>query len=125
AALEASTCTVLRRTDLLSFIAEHPEFALDMVAKVNNRLRITTLSARNLAFLDVYGRLSQLLLALAKPNPEGGQVIEERLTHAEMASRVGCSREMVSRILKDLETGGYLGFRERRIAILKKLPARW
>jgi CRP/FNR family cyclic AMP-dependent transcriptional regulator len=125
AALEPCTCAVLRRAGVLAFVAQHPEFALEMVAKVNHRLRLTTLSARNLAFLDVYGRLSQLLQALARPQPDGSLLVEERLTHAELASRVGCSREMVSRILKDLETGGYIALRERRIVLVRKLPARW
>ncbi len=39
--------------------------------------------------------------------------------------RAGCSREMVSRILKDLENGGYIRVELRRIVLVKKLPARW
>ena len=65
-------------------------------------LRLTTTSARNLAFIDVYGRLTSVLLALAKPQEDGTLRLEERITHHEIASRAGCSREMVSRILKDL-----------------------
>jgi CRP/FNR family cyclic AMP-dependent transcriptional regulator len=51
--------------------------------------------------------------------------IEERITHQEIASRVGCSREMVSRILKDLENGGYVRMQERRIVLVRKLPQHW
>ena len=49
----------------------------------------------------------------------------DRLTHQEMANRLGCSREMVSRLLKDLEKGGYIELGVKRITLLKKLPARW
>jgi CRP/FNR family cyclic AMP-dependent transcriptional regulator len=123
--LQATTCAVITRARLLAFIALRPEFALQLLAKVIRRLRATTLNTKNLAFIDVYGRLTQCLYALAKPQDDGSQRIDERLTHAELASRVGCSREMVSRILKDLETGGYLQLVERRIVLLRKLPLRW
>ncbi len=123
--LQATTCSVVTRSTLLSFIAKRPEFALELLSKVISRLRLTTTSARNLAFIDVYGRLTTVLLALAKPQEDGTLRIEERITHQEIASRAGCSREMVSRILKDLETGGYLRIEERRIVIVKKLPLRW
>ena len=123
--LQATTCSVVTRTTLLAFIAKRPEFALELLSKLINRLRLTTTSARNLAFIDVYGRLTSVLLALAKPQADGTLRIEERITHQEIASRAGCSREMVSRILKDLETGGYVRVEERRIIIVKKLPLRW
>ena len=123
--LQASTCSVVSRATLLAFIAQQPEFALELVSKLIGRLRVTTNSARNLAFIDVYGRLTACLLALATPQPDGTQRIEERITHQEIASRAGCSREMVSRILKDLEKGCYLRVEERRIVLLKKLPQRW
>ena len=123
--LQSTTCAVITRARLLAFIALRPEFALQLLAKVIRRLRATTLNTKNLAFIDVYGRLTQYLYSLARPHDDGSQRIEDRLTHAELASRVGCSREMVSRILKDLETGGYLQVAERRIVLLKKLPLRW
>lgn len=123
--LQASTLALITRTRLLAFIALRPEFALELLAKVIRRLRATTHNARNLAFLDVYSRLTQCLYELAEPLADGSKRINERLTHQEIASRTGCSREMVSRILKDLEKGGYLQMVERRIVLMKKLPLRW
>ena len=123
--LEPTVCALVTRTTLLAFIARQPEFALALLSKVIRRLRMATTSARNLAFIDVYGRLTGCLHALAKPQSDGTQRIEERITHQEIASRAGCSREMVSRILKDLENGGYIRVQERRIVLVKKLPARW
>ncbi len=124
-AVQASTCSVITRARLLAFIAMRPEFALALLAKVIRRLRATTLNAKNLAFIDVYGRITNCLYALATPLPDGTQRIQERLTHEEIASRVGCSREMVSRILKDLERGGYLRKQDQRIELMRKLPLRW
>jgi CRP/FNR family cyclic AMP-dependent transcriptional regulator len=123
--LQPTTCALVTRTTLLAFIAKRPEFALELLSKIIRRLRMATTSARNLAFIDVYGRLTACLQSLAKPQPDGTQRIEERITHQEIASRAGCSREMVSRILKDLEHGGYLRVQERRIVLVKKLPLRW
>jgi len=62
-----------------------------------------------------------LLLELATEQ-EGKLVIAEPLTQQDMASRVGCSREMISRILKDLRTGGYIRMENDRIVIAKKPP---
>jgi CRP/FNR family cyclic AMP-dependent transcriptional regulator len=47
------------------------------------------------------------------------------MTHQRIASIVGASREMVSRIMKDLETGGYVRREGRRYLILRDLPAHW
>ena len=122
---QPTVCALVTRTTLVAFIARQPEFALALLSKVIRRLRMATTSARNLAFIDVYGRLTGCLHALAKPQGDGTHRIEERITHQEIASRAGCSREMVSRILKDLENGGYIRVQERRIVLVKKLPARW
>ena len=88
-------------------------------------MRLATRDARNLAFIDVYGRLTRCLYELAAPQADGSARIDERITHQEIASRVGCSREMVGRILKDLESGAYLEVEDRRIVLMKKLPQRW
>jgi CRP/FNR family cyclic AMP-dependent transcriptional regulator len=57
--------------------------------------------------------------------PDGRLRIPERLTHREMASRAGCSREMISRVLKDLETGGYVTLDDGCLVLLRALPPRW
>ena len=66
-----------------------------------------------------------LLDELAVPRPDGTRVIAERLTHAEIASRVGCSREMVSRLMKDLELGGYVVPGKSGLTLPQPLPRRW
>lgn len=120
----ACTCAVLTRQSLREHIAAEPEFAFELIARVARRARIATQSARSMALLDVYGRVVQLLESLAEVQPDGTRAIAERLTHAEIASRVGCSREMVSRLMKDLEAGGYLRT-DGGLRLLRSLPARW
>ncbi len=125
-ALEASLCSVVTRDILLAYIAAHPEFALELMARLIRRARLATESARSVALIDVYGRLVRLLNQLAcEPDPQGLRALRERITHQAMAQHLACSREMVSRLMRDLETGGYVEVRERWIWLLKPLPARW
>ncbi len=125
-AVENTTCSVITRATLLAYIAEHPEFALEMMARLIRRARLATESARSVALIDVYGRLVRLLDQLAgAPDEQGHRVLAERLTHQQLSQHLACSREMVSRLLKDLEQGGYIAVRDRRLCLLKPLPARW
>ena len=117
--VDACRCVMLTRASLLAHIAEHPEFALELLAKVIQRARAATQATKQLALSGVYSRLKWLL---ESGEPEAGP----RLTHQAMAQRLGCSREMVSRLLKDLETGGYLQrLGAGRYELLKPLPTRW
>ena len=124
-AVEASTCSVVTREMLRGFIASHPDFAFELMTRIIRRARLATESARTLALIDVYGRLTRLLEELAEPQADGTRIVAQRLTHQDMAHHIACSREMVSRLLKDLEAGGYVAVRERRLVLLKGLPARW
>ena len=124
-AIEACTCAVMTKQTLLRHIAENPEFAFDLLGKVIRRARAATISAKQMALNDVYGRLVMLLNQLAQPQPDGTRLITERLTHQDMANRLGCSREMVSRLMKDLEAGGYLCGSDIGVAMPKTLPMRW
>ncbi len=115
-----SRLVMVTRASLLTHISEHPEFAFELLTKVIRRARAATLSTKQLALNDVYGRLKNLVDDLT------GDGRHLALTHQGMAQRLGCSREMVSKLLKDLELGGYL----QRVAAgeyqrLKNLPARW
>jgi hypothetical protein len=62
---------------------------------------------------------------MAETDPEGVRIIRHKVSRQDMAKVVGASREMVSRLLRDLETGGYIAVRDRHIVLLKRLPARW
>lgn len=116
----ASRCVMITRASLLTHISEHPEFAFELLTKVIRRARAATLSTKQLALNDVYGRLK----ALVEQSTADGHELE--LTHQGMAQRLGCSREMVSKLVKDLEQGGYLArLGAGRYQRLKNLPARW
>lgn len=124
--LEDSLCAMVTRQTLTAFIAERPEFAFDLLAKVIGRARAATVTARQLALNDVYGRLRALLLDLSEPDGDGeARLVPERLTHQEMAHRLGCTREMVGRLMKQLERGDYVANAGEGLRILRRLPPRW
>ena len=122
---EPCVCSVVSRNAVREHLAEEPEFALDLVAQVIRRARTATETARNMALLDVYGRVIATLEGVQGPARPEAPVMLTQITHQSIASRVGASREMVSRLLKDLEKGGYIELGVKRITLLKKLPARW
>ena len=123
--LEPSVCSVVSRAALRDHLAEEPEFALELVSQVIRRARAATETARNMALLDVYGRVVATLESQRGAALSDQPVILTQITHQQIASRVGASREMVSRLLKDLEKGGYIELGVKRITLRKKLPARW
>ncbi|MGZ5194333.1 MAG: Crp/Fnr family transcriptional regulator [Ramlibacter sp.] len=123
--LEPCVCSVVSRAAVREHLAEEPEFALDLVAQVIRRARAATETARNMALLDVYGRVIATLEGHEGPARPDAPILLTQITHQSIASRVGASREMVSRLLKDLEKGGYIELGVKRITLLKKLPARW
>jgi CRP/FNR family cyclic AMP-dependent transcriptional regulator len=123
-ALEECRCAVIRRAELTAFIERNPGFALHLVRKLAHRVRELTENVRSLALMDVYGRVARLLLELAEQK-DGRLVVPEPLTHKEIASRVGASREMISRIFSDLSDGGYVRKEDGHLVIARKPPPRW
>jgi len=123
--LETTTFSVVARTPIRDAIRADPDFALEMIAKVIDRARAATDNVKHLALLDVYGRVARLLLSMAQDTGDGKAVIPEKLTQQDIAERVGASRDMVSRIFRDLTTGGYISVENRIITINKKPPNKW
>jgi CRP/FNR family cyclic AMP-dependent transcriptional regulator len=123
--LEPCVCSIVGREGLRDHLAAEPEFALDLVAQVIRRARAATETARNMALLDVYGRVIATLESQQGVATPEAPITLTQITHQNIASRVGASREMVSRLLKDLEKGGYIELGVKRITLKKKLPARW
>ena len=123
-ALDDCRCAVVKGSELLSLVEKEPQFALHRGRKLASRVRDLTENVRSLALMDVYGRVARLLLELAV-DKNGRLQIEEPLTHKDIASRVGASREMISRIFSDLTAGGYVAKEEGRLVIMRKPPPRW
>lgn len=118
--LDACRCTVVARDELQAFVASHPAVALAIMRNLSRRVRTLTETVKKLALSDVYGRVAHLLLE----NTHDGRG-EIALSQQAIADRVGASRQMVSRILGDLTTGGYVARQGRRLVVLRRPPQAW
>jgi CRP/FNR family cyclic AMP-dependent transcriptional regulator len=124
AATEPCKLMVLQKSVVQEAVRSDPDIALKLLKGMAGRVRRLTENVRTLALLDVFGRLVRVLEDLAVER-DGVRVIEPRPTQQEIASRIGASREMVSRILTDLARGGYIEMEDKRILIRKKIPSHW
>ena len=124
AALEPSRCFVIPRADFEGLIEGNPAFARDLIRKLAGRVRTLTERVFDLSLKDVYERFAKFVEERAIE--QGGlRVVPDRFTQRDIAARIGGSREMVSRILKDLSTGGYVSVEDKRIILHRRLPQRW
>jgi CRP/FNR family transcriptional regulator, cyclic AMP receptor protein len=122
--LEPAQFACLSRADFRAFLLTHAQVSLQVIENLIRVARGLNRSVCNLARLDVYGRVARILLELAVER-DGKLVIPERLTQKDIAARVGASREMINRILRDLTAGGYVSVEAGCITIKKAPPARW
>ncbi|MBI5258915.1 MAG: Crp/Fnr family transcriptional regulator [Burkholderiales bacterium] len=127
--LEPTACCVVQREGLDAFLTEHPEFAGHLTRKLVRMVRRLTEQVKSLALQDVYGRVARVLMELSDPAPGGSEqrTVRQKLTQQDIADRVGSSREMVHRVMKELAIGGYVTPDEnsKLLVIRKKLPHAW
>ena len=116
--------TRVPRSEVERMLASRPDLALHLIHNLVYRLRTLTRTASSLASADVYGRLVGLFDVLAVEQ-QGLRVVPGPLTQARIAERLGASKAMVNRLLKDLALGGYIDLSRERIVLLKKLPVKW
>jgi len=121
---EACQLLIFSKEDIKGVLRSSPDMIFTLLKGLIRRLRETDKKIESLALMDVYGRVAQLLTQMAEPVNET-MVINEPLTHQEIANMVGASREMVSRILSELMRGGFIRVNKKIITILRKLPYAW
>jgi CRP/FNR family cyclic AMP-dependent transcriptional regulator len=122
--LEPSKFAIVQKAEFKAFLLDNPQFAIHLIEKLIHRVRALTENVKSLALMDVYGRVARVLLELA--HDSGGKlVIDEKLTQQDIADRVGASREMISKIFKDLSEGGYITVAQKRITINRTPPRHW
>lgn len=98
---------------------EHSDIVFAMASQMAARLRITSRKVSDLAFMDVSGRVARTLLDLCKQpdamtHPDGMQI---RITRQEIGKIVGCSREMVGRVLKSMEEQELISVKGKTIVV--------
>jgi CRP/FNR family cyclic AMP-dependent transcriptional regulator len=123
-ALEPCRCFVIPLGDIQGLLDSNPLFAGHLIHMLIGRVRSLVKKVGDLALKDVYGRFAKFIEENAIER-NGTRVVPERLTQHDIAARIGGSREMVSRIVKDLTAGGYISVDAKQITVHKKLPPRW
>lgn len=113
---------LVSRSSVQDLMLKHPEFALLLLTELTRRVRALTDSVKDMALLDVYGRVSA---ALEKLCDDKKRIHNPKVTHQDIANMVGSSREMVSRIMKQLLIGEYIEQCPGYIQINKPLPRYW
>jgi len=106
----------LARRDFKKCLAENFEMTMTVMRGLVRRLREADRKIGSLALLDVYGRVARLLMDMAE-NVDGQKMVTKRLPKQDIAKMVGASREMVSRVMKDLQMGGYIEMRGSSIVL--------
>jgi CRP/FNR family cyclic AMP-dependent transcriptional regulator len=104
-------------------LLKHPKIALQVIRNLIRVARGLNENVRSLALLDVYGRVARVLMELAVEQ-DGKLMLPEKMTQKDIANRVGASREMINRILRDLSHGGYVTIDGGRIIVNKAPPRR-
>ncbi|TVZ38178.1 CRP/FNR family cyclic AMP-dependent transcriptional regulator [Alteromonadaceae bacterium 2753L.S.0a.02] len=112
----------ISRASFQELLTKNQEFATVMIKELTKRIRKLTESVRDLALLDVYGRVIHTLEKLADDN---NRIDNPKVTHQDIANMVGSSREMVSRIMKQLIIGDYIEQHTNYIELKKKMPRYW
>jgi CRP/FNR family cyclic AMP-dependent transcriptional regulator len=123
--MEKSSFMIIYKEDFNKVIDEQPNIAKTLIRNLTRRVRKLTKDVKALALQDVYGRVTNVLTSMAEDRGDGSSIIPDKLTQQDIADRVGASREMVARILKDLTIGEYVSFEGRNIVINGKLPANY
>jgi len=118
---EQTKFIVITRDDFRELLLSNANMSFNFLKGLTRLLRQSTHKVENLAFLDVYGRIRKVLLDFAAPDGDK-LVIQEKLTHQEIANLISSSREMVSKILKELSDGGYITIEKKQITIHKDIP---
>lgn len=122
--LEATRVCIVSKADFRACLAANPNVALGIISALTRRVRKLTEDVRSLALRNVYQRLVEKFTELADEE-DGILVVREKLTQQDIANLIGASREMVSRVMRDLTSGGYISTSGRTIRILRKLPHGW
>lgn len=122
-ALDAVRLATIPIDDFERLLLRYPPLALAYVKRVVGLFRRSTSARRSFAMEDVYGRVTELLLASARETD--GALVTERFTQAEIGQRVGATREMVGRILRELARGGYIAADGGRFVIRRQPPRHW
>lgn len=111
---------ILGRLEFARCLPENSSMAYAVMKGLVQRLRQADRKIESLALMDVYGRVARALLEFSSEDSEGNAVIRDKVSRQDLAKMVGASREMVSRVMKDLEERGFIETRPDGSVLVKE-----
>lgn len=109
---------ILSRVEFARCLPDADSMAYAVLRGLVRRLRQADRKIESLALMDVYGRVARALLESAEATGQDLALIRAKVSRQDMAKMVGASREMVSRVMKDLEERGFIETREDGLVLL-------
>jgi CRP-like cAMP-binding protein len=111
---------MLGRTEFARCLPENTSMAYAVMKGLVQRLRHADRKIESLALMDVYGRVAHCLLEASHRTLEGELIIKDKVSRQDLAKMVGASREMVSRVMKDLEVRGFIETRDNGSVLIRE-----
>ena len=121
-ATQSSDLVVVTKQDFQQILFDNFEVSIAIMRGLANRLRLADRKIESLALLDVYGRVARLLLDQSEAI-DGRRIINHPMTKQDIAKMIGASREMVSRVMKDLQLQGLIEENDDCIILHEKLES--
>ncbi len=120
-AVVSSDLVMISKSSFRQLMIDHFEVAWRMMVNLSDRLRSADRKIESLALMDVYGRVARLLLEMAEKGEEiDGKTVVRKITKQDIARMIGASREMVSRVMKDLSNQGLINETENGIELMSQ-----
>ena len=111
---------IIKQADFKECLAKSSALSMQIMLALVSRLRDADRKIESLALVNVYGRVAQVLLESAE-QVDGVLAINRKLSNQDIAKLVGASREMVTRVMRDLVDGSYIHTESKRIVLSHKL----
>ncbi|MBC9070639.1 cyclic nucleotide-binding domain-containing protein [Thauera sp. CAU 1555] len=119
-AVTPSDLVMIPKQDFRQIMKDNFEVAWRIMCNLAERLRNADRKIESLALMDVYGRVARLLLEMAEEHG-GEMIVVRKISKQDIAKMIGASREMVSRVMKDLSVQGLIEEGERGIVLRERL----
>ena len=110
---------MLGRVEFARCLPENTSMTYAIMRGLVQRLRHADRKIESLALMDVYGRVARALLEFAADTGNGELLIRDKISRQDLAKMVGASREMVSRVMKDLEERGFIQTQDNGSIVVK------
>jgi CRP/FNR family cyclic AMP-dependent transcriptional regulator len=119
-AVAPSDLVTIAKSDFKRLMQENFELSWHVMCNLTRRLRDADRKIESLALMDVYGRVARLLLEMSE-EIDGVKVVKKKISKQDIAKMIGASREMVSRVMKDLGLRGLIEETDGGVILREKI----